>query len=87
MKVTLEIPDHIAGQLANSPETLTQRLLETIAIEAYRKGLIGSGEVGQMLGFTSRWDTYDFLQREQAQPPYTTADLESDRATLKNLLP
>jgi predicted HTH domain antitoxin len=87
MKITLEIPDHIAGQLADNPETLTRRFLETLAIEAYRKGLIGSGEVGQMLGFTSRWDTYDFLQREQAQPPYTTADLESDRATLKTLLP
>jgi predicted HTH domain antitoxin len=87
MKITIEIPDAIAKQLADNSETLTRRFLEAIAIEAYRKGLIGSGEVGQMLGFSSRWDTYDFLQREQAQPPYTIADLESDLITLKTLLP
>lgn len=87
MKITLEIPDHIASQLADSPEILSQRFLEALAVEAYRKGLIGSGEVGQMLGFTSRWDTYAFLQHEQAEPPYTEADLEIDRATLKKLLP
>jgi len=87
MRITLDIPDRIAAQLADNPETLTQRFLEILAVEAYRKGLIGSGEVGQLLGFTSRWDTYNFLQREQADPPYTEADLEGDRATLRNLLP
>ncbi|NJL87721.1 MAG: UPF0175 family protein [Leptolyngbyaceae cyanobacterium SM1_1_3] len=87
MQITLEIPDSIAAQLADSPETLTRRFLELLAVEAYQKGLIGSGEVGQMLGFTSRWDTYTFLQHEQAEPPYTKADLESDCATLKKLLP
>ncbi len=87
MRITLEIPDRIAAQLTDKPETLTQRFLEIIAVEAYRKGLIGSGEVGQLLGFASRWDTYTFLQREHAEPPYTEADLEGDRATLKNLLP
>jgi len=87
MRITLDIPDRIAAQLADNPETLTQRFLEILAVGAYRKGLIGSGEVGQLLGFTSRWDTYNFLQREQAAPPYTEADLEGDRATLRNLLP
>ncbi|MDY6783134.1 MAG: UPF0175 family protein [Cyanobacteriota bacterium] len=87
MQITLEIPDRIATKLADSPETLTQRFLELLAVEAYRKGTIGAGEVGQILGFTSRWETYEFLQREQAEPPYTEADLESDRTALQNLLP
>jgi hypothetical protein len=86
MQVTLKIPDRIAAQLADSPETLTRRFLEILAVEADRKGFIGSGEVGQLLGFTSRWDTYNFLQREQAEPPYSEVDLEGDRATLQNLL-
>lgn len=95
MKITFEIPDRLADQLADNPEILTRRFLELLAVEAYRKGLIGSGEVGQMLGFSSRWDTYDFLQREHAEPPYTTTDLEGvrprrlaeNRATLQTLLP
>jgi hypothetical protein len=48
--------------------------------------VIGAGTVGQMLGFSSRWDTYDFLKRENAEPPFGEADLESDRATLNSLL-
>ncbi len=87
MKIILEIPDDIATQLADSRETLTRRFLEMVAVEAYRQGTIGAGEVGQMLGFASRWDTYTFLQQEQAEPPYSVDDLESDRATLNTLLP
>ncbi len=86
MQITLEIPDHIAVLLSDSPETLSRRSLELLAAEAYRQGAIGSGEVGQMLGFTSRWDTYDFLHSEQIEAPFTSADLEQDRATLQNLL-
>lgn len=78
MKITLDIPDPIAAHLADSRETLTRRSLELLAIEAYRKGAIGAGEVGQLLGFDSRWDTYNFLQREQAEPPFSQADQEND---------
>lgn len=78
MKITLDIPDPIAARLADSHETLTRRSLELLAIEAYRKGTIGAGEVGQLLGFESRWDTYNFLQQEQAEPPFSKADLEND---------
>jgi hypothetical protein len=86
MQITLEIPDSIAAQIANSREILTRRSLELLAVEAYRKGAIGAGTVGQMLGFSSRWDTYDFLKREHAEPPFGEADLESDRAALDSLL-
>ena len=78
MKITLDIPDAIAAQLADNRETLIRRSLELLAIEAYRKGTIGAGEVGQLLGFDSRWDTYNFLQKEQVEPPLSVADLEND---------
>ena len=78
MKITLDIPDAIAARLADNRETLTRRSLELIAIEAYRKGTIGAGEVGQLLGFDSRWDTYNFLQKEQAEPPLNEEDLDND---------
>ena len=62
------------------------RFLELRVVEAYCKGVIGAGEVGQLLGFSSRWETYDCLQREKAEPPYTEDGLELDRAALNNLL-
>lgn len=86
MKITLDIPDNIAIQIADSCEALTRHFLELLAIEAYCKGRIGAGEVGQLLGFTSRWETYNFLAKEQAEPPYGEADLEQDQATLDTLL-
>ncbi len=86
MKITLDIPDNIATQLADSCETLTRRFLELLAVEAYRKGIIGAGEVGQLLGFNSRWETYHFLKQAQAEPPYSEVDLEQDQATLDTLL-
>ncbi|MEM8504868.1 MAG: UPF0175 family protein [Cyanobacteria bacterium P01_D01_bin.1] len=86
MQIVLEIPDSIAAQLADSNEVLTRRFLELLAVEAYRKGIIGAGAVGQMLGFASRWETYDFLAKEGAKPPFSEADLESDRMTIDHLL-
>ena len=62
------------------------RYLELHVVESYCNGLIGAGEVGQLLGFSSRWETYNFLQQERAEPPYTEDDLELDRAALHNLL-
>ena len=85
MQIVLEIPDSIAEQLADSDETLTRRFLELLAVEAYQKGPIGAGAVGQMLGFASRWETYDFLKKESAEPPFSEADLESDRMAIDNL--
>ena len=81
MQIILDIPDLIAAQMADSPETLIRRSLELLATEAYRKGLIGASEVGQLLGFTSRWETYDFLQREQAEPLYDGEELDDTPIT------
>jgi hypothetical protein len=86
MQITLEILDDIAAQLADSRETLTRRSLELLAVEAYRNGAIGAGAVGQVLKFSSRWDTYVFLKRENAEPPFGEDDLESDRKALNSLL-
>jgi hypothetical protein len=78
MQITLKISDGIAAQLADGRETLTRRFLKLLAVDVYRKGAIGAGTLGQMLGFSSRWDTYDFLKRENAEPPFDEDDLESD---------
>jgi hypothetical protein len=85
MQITINVPDALAQRLTDRLN-LPQRSLELLAIEAYRHGIIGSGEVGQMLGFSSRWETYNFLQTEHAEPPAPTDDLDCDRATLQTFL-
>ena len=86
MQIMIEIPDGIASQLSNDSEKLTRRSLELLAVAAYRKGLIGSGGVRQMLGFDSRWETYDFLAAEDADPALSMADIERDQVALDRLL-
>ena len=82
MQITIELPDNIAHHLTLA--NVSRRILELIAADRYRQGYIGAGEVRQMLGFTSRWETYDFLKRENANLPYTEDDLEQDLAAIRN---
>jgi len=60
--------------------------LELIAADHYRQGPIGAAEVRQMLNFSSRWETYEFLKREKAYLTYTEDDLEQDVQTIRSVL-
>lgn len=84
MQITIELPDRIANQikLAN----ISRRILELIIADSYRQGQIGSGEVRQILNFSSRWETYEFLKREKAYLPYTEEDLEQDVQSIRKVL-
>lgn len=84
MQIMIELPDNIANQLQSA--NVSRRILELIAADHYRQGRIGAAEVRQMLNFSSRWETYEFLKREQAYLPYTENDLEQDVQTIRNLL-
>lgn len=61
-------------------------MLELIAADRYRQGHIGAAEVRQILNFSSRWETYEFLKREKAYLPYSEEDLERDSQAIYNLL-
>ena len=84
MQITIELPDDIAKQL--QPSDISRRVLELIAADHYRQGQIGAAEVRQMLTFSSRWETYEFLKREKAYLPYTEDDLEQDVQTIRSVL-
>lgn len=86
MQITLEIPDEIANSLGTHLSDVPRRLLELFAAESYRKGTLGAGQIRQMLGFTSRWETYDFLKKEAAYMPYDMDDLEQDSEAISQLL-
>ncbi len=84
MQINIEIPENIADQLQTS--NLSRRILELIAADSYRQGRIGSAEVRQILNFSSRWETYQFLKDEKAYLPYTEDDLEQDAQAIRNVL-
>jgi len=86
MPSTIDIPDDIADQLQLQPTTISRRVLELIVADNYRQGRIGAAIVHRILNLSSRWETYQFLKREQAYLPYREEDLEEDVQAIRNSL-
>lgn len=86
MKMTIELPDDIAEKMRQHSPNVSRRILELIVADRYRQEQIGAAEVRNLLNFSSRWETYEFLKREKAYLPYTEDDLESDSRAIENLL-
>lgn len=76
MQITIELPDEMLNKL--SLDDASRRVVELIVADSYRQGQISAGEVRRILGFASRWETYDFLKQEKAYLPYTEEDLARD---------
>jgi hypothetical protein len=56
MQITIEIPEDIGNQLQQNWQDVPQKLLETLAVEAYKNRIMTSVQVQQLLKFclTSR---------------------------------
>src|SRR5580698_1214371 len=84
MQVTVELPDEIAGLLAEKQPDLSRAVLEATAIEAVRDGVISAGKAAEMLGVSR--DTMDgILKRADVYLDYTVEDLKRDRETHKTV--
>lgn len=76
----LNIPDEVAKQLVPEGGDLSRRALEALAIEGFRKQIIGLYQISQMLGL-SRIEAEDFLGRNQVPlADITPADLDREAA-------
>jgi predicted HTH domain antitoxin len=70
--------------LAAQAGGLSRAVLEAVAVEAYRSGVITPTQVQRMLGLRSRWETESFLRRAEAYHDYTMDDLERDIAAIRD---
>jgi chromosome segregation and condensation protein ScpB len=83
MNLEIDLPEDIASQLAARWGDLSHHALETLAVEAYREGILTDAEVQRMLGHASRWETEAFLSRARAYNEYSEADLGRDIAAIR----
>lgn len=83
MEITVQLPDDVVKQLGDIG-TMPRQVLEAFAVESYRSGRITRHQVSRLLGL-DYWETDAFLDRHKAKEPYTRADLEVDRASLRKL--
>jgi hypothetical protein len=86
MHLAIELPEEIAQQLAQKWDDFPYRVLEAIALEAYRSNTLTTAQIQSLLNLPSRWAVETFLQQHNALMDYTTEDLDADVATIETLL-
>lgn len=84
MRITVEIPDEVARQIAELGNDPARLLLENFAAESYRAGKMTMEQIRQLLGFGTRMQVDAFLQQHQVYD-YNIQELEKDLATLERL--
>ena len=65
MQITIEIPEDIGNQLQQNWQDVPQKLLEALAVEAYKNRIMTSVQIQQLLKFSSLQETEHFLKQSQ----------------------
>lgn len=85
MEVVVTIPDTVASQFQRNPGDISRRMLESFAIDGYRREELSVGQVADLLLLSI--DQVNGLLKEHRVPSsYSLEDLEMDRASLDMLL-
>ncbi|OKH21728.1 hypothetical protein NIES593_14990 [Hydrococcus rivularis NIES-593] len=85
MQITIDIPEELADLLELKWGNLSQRTLEALAVEGYRRGVMTRGQVRQMLNLSSFYEVEQFLKERGANLHYDETDLEQDIQVINEL--
>lgn len=85
MQITIDIPEELADILADKWDNLSQRTLEALAVEGYRRGVMTRGQVKQLLNLGSFYEVEQFLKERDGGLHYDETDLEQDLKLVKSL--
>ena len=80
--ITIELPETVRESLEAQWQELPRYLLEHLAVEGYRQGLLSHGQVSQMLG-VDYWTSEEFLKSHKVYPNYGLEDFQQDLATIE----
>jgi len=81
MQITIEIPEDIGNQLQQNWQDLPRKLLEALAIEAYKNRIMTSVQIQQLLKSSSLQETENFLNQSQIYLDYPQENLVQDKQT------
>ena len=85
MQVTIQLPADISAALAAQWDNIPRRSLEAIAVEGYRTGALTEAQVRRLLEMDTRFQVHALLKEHQVPLLYTSADLEDDLCTQRDL--
>jgi hypothetical protein len=80
MHLTIDLPADISEVLKGRWGDVSRHALETLAVEAYRTGVLSEDQVRRLLGFESRFQVHALLKQYQVPMRYTGVDLQDDLA-------
>lgn len=80
MTITIEVPDSLAKQLTAAGKDPARALLEAYALNEYQAGDLTEAEIRELLAFDTRMEVHGFLKEHGVSAPYSTGDLDRDRA-------
>ena len=83
-EITVRIPGDLARHLGTAHE-LERRVLETIALDEFKRGHLSRAELRRVLGFGTRMKLDEFLATHGVFGIYTLDDLEHERRDLRRL--
>ncbi len=86
MKVAIELPEDIAKELRAKWKDLPRNVLETLALEGYRCGVLTESQVRPLLGFETRIEVNSSLKEHRAYYDHTEAEVEQEILTNERLL-
>jgi len=85
MFIQIALPDDFANILKENWGDLEHKMLEMLAIEAYKEGSISAGKVRELLGMSTRLEVDVFLKAKGVDLHYDLADFQSDRSNHEQL--
>ena len=84
VRITIDIPDEIAAQLAARGPELSRTTLEALALEEFRLGTLNQHQVGRLLGLT-RMEAEDFLAKHADLYDFDPSELHREAEVLAKL--
>ena len=84
MDVVVSMPDPLARQWGDDPQTIARGLKEEAVLERYRTGKLSHRQLGEALGL-DYWQTEAFLTARGVPLNYLVADLEADAAGFETI--
>ena len=79
VEVSINLPDDVARKLSEGGEDLTRVALEGVAIKGYSERKLSHAQIQELLGFSSRFETDQFLK--DAKVSFPDYDLNTDIGT------
>jgi predicted HTH domain antitoxin len=86
MEIVVNVPDPVARQWGDTPQSIGRHVVEDAVIERYRAGRLSHRQVGEALGL-DYWQAEAFLKERGVPLNYSVADLDADAGALEKILP